>query len=130
MGDGYTKENKLSKKPGPFIIESAVFDAAMNLLKFHRRFIICRPKLRFEWFDIRNRAGLFVKISEMDARESLPCSKTITGSMDIKVEVEQNRYIFTYIKQTQNVGVSIFIYLLICLFVFVCFFAVLFEIKK
>lgn len=71
MGDGYTKENKLSKKPRPFISESAMFDAAMTLLKFHRRFIIC---IQFEWFDVRNKAGPLVKVSEMDARKSLPCS--------------------------------------------------------
>lgn len=87
MGDGYTKENKLSKRPGLFINESAMFDAAMTLLKFHRRFIICRAKLQFECFDVRNRAGLFVKVSEMDARESLPCPQTIIGSMDIKLVI-------------------------------------------
>jgi hypothetical protein len=84
MGDGYTKENKLSTRPGPSINDSAMFDAAMTLLKFHRRFIICRPKLRF---DVRNRAELFVKVNEMNARESLPCSQTMTWSLDIKAIV-------------------------------------------
>lgn len=98
MGDGYTKENKLSKRAEAFINKS-MFDVVMTLLKFQRRFIICGRKLRFKWFDVRNRVRLYVKVREMDARESHPCSQLGHYNMVIEVDVlwkmtleEQNKW--------------------------------------
>lgn len=77
MGDGYTKENKLSKSAQPFINKAAVFEAAMTLPKFERRFIICRLKLHLELFDIKNWVDSFVKVGQIDAGGSRPCSHNI-----------------------------------------------------
>lgn len=91
MGDGYTKENKLSKRAQAFINKS-MFDVVTTLSKFHTRFIIRGRKLRFKWFDIRDRVRLRVKVSEMDARESHPCSQNITsGHYNMLIEVECNK---------------------------------------
>lgn len=88
MGDGYTKENKLSKSAEAFINKS-MFDVVMTLSKFQRRFIICGRKLRFKWFDIRDRVRLHMKVNEMDARESHPCSQSVTpGHYNMVIEVD------------------------------------------
>lgn len=90
MGDGYTKENKLSKSAQPFINKAAIFEAAMTLPKFERRFIICRLKLHLKFSDIKNWVGSFVKVGQMDAGASQPCSQNIICGMryGMKCDVE------------------------------------------
>lgn len=90
MGDGYTKENKLSKSAQPFINKAAIFEAAMTLPKFERRFIISRLKLHLKFSDIKNWVGSFVKVGQMDAGASQPCSRNIMRDMryGMKSDVE------------------------------------------